>query len=380
MPYSVHQHWDPLKVCAVGRSYPPETYSFIENVNVRSIMERIARETEEDYQELIKLLERFGVEVVRCDIIDDPYDSTNRLLKPPMCPRDWTAMIGDSFHMLHRNQQSFWDQIKGVEWPQSCPSTIEEFNGLDAKISFELEQFNIPIKHWEQLISSFYPPFGTIEEKVRSQSNNIFYTGISSAMTTRVGKDLYFGTDTFSEDQALLLETRKKQFPDYRCHVVNSGGHIDGTLCPIVPGLVVSIKNDFDYNKLFPGWEVIQLPERDWSKIQPFIDLKRKNQGKWWVPGEEFNDDFINFVDTWLDHWVGYVEETVFDVNVLVIDEKNVVCSGYNKEVFSAFDRFGITPHIIKLRHRYFWDGGIHCITSDLHREGVRKDYFPERG
>jgi hypothetical protein len=199
-------------------------------------------------------------------------------------------------------------------------------------------------------------------------------------MTTRIGKDLYFGTDTLTQDQDLLLETRKKQFPDYRCHIVNSGGHTDGTFCPVVPGLVVSIKSDLDYNKLFPGWEVIYLPERDWSKIQPFLDLKQKNQGKWWVPGEEFNDDFINFVNTWLDHWVGYVEETVFDVNILVIDEKNVVCSGYNKQVFSAFERFGITPHIIKFRHRYFWDGGIHCITSDLHREGVRKDYFPERG
>jgi len=26
---SVHQHWDPLKICIVGRSYPPEFYSWI---------------------------------------------------------------------------------------------------------------------------------------------------------------------------------------------------------------------------------------------------------------------------------------------------------------------------------------------------------------
>ena len=23
--YSVYQHWDPLRVCAVGRSYPPDS-------------------------------------------------------------------------------------------------------------------------------------------------------------------------------------------------------------------------------------------------------------------------------------------------------------------------------------------------------------------
>lgn len=27
--YSVYQHWDPLRVCAVGSSYPPEYYFWI---------------------------------------------------------------------------------------------------------------------------------------------------------------------------------------------------------------------------------------------------------------------------------------------------------------------------------------------------------------
>ena len=59
MTHSVHQHWDPLKVCAVGRSFPPEFYKKIGNPKVRSVMERIAIETEEDYQKLIKILEKF---------------------------------------------------------------------------------------------------------------------------------------------------------------------------------------------------------------------------------------------------------------------------------------------------------------------------------
>lgn len=64
--------------------------------------------------------------------------------------------------------------------------------------------------------------------------------------------------------------------------------------------------------------------------------MKNKNH-KWWVPGEELNDDFTYFVETWLKDWVLYVEETVFDVNMLVIDEHNVVCNNYNKDVFDAF-------------------------------------------
>ena len=48
--WNVYQHWDPLKVCVVGRSYPPEFYSWIQKPAVRSLFEKIAIETEEDYQ------------------------------------------------------------------------------------------------------------------------------------------------------------------------------------------------------------------------------------------------------------------------------------------------------------------------------------------
>ncbi len=57
--YNVYQHWDPLKVCVVGRSYPPEFYSWIEKPAVRNLFERIAIETEEDYQNIIKKLESY---------------------------------------------------------------------------------------------------------------------------------------------------------------------------------------------------------------------------------------------------------------------------------------------------------------------------------
>ena len=86
-----------------------------------------------------------------------------------------------------------------------------------------------------------------------------------------------------------------------------------------------------------------------------------------------------DLVTSWLEHWTGYVEETVFDVNMLIVDPTNVIVFNYNKQVFSALQKFGITPHVVPLRHRYFWDGGIHCVTVDLDREGHMRDYFPER-
>ena len=47
---------------------------------------------------------------------------------------------------------------------------------------------------------------------------------------------------------------------------------------------------------------------------------------------------------------------------------------------FSRFYEFlkkhNVEPVYVPWRHRYFWDGGLHCITLDLYREGTQKDYF----
>ena len=375
MTYSVHQHWDPLRVCAVGQSYPPEFYSYIKNSKVRSVLERIAQETEEDYQKLIKLLESFGVEIVRTDIPASQEECLigGKFMQPPMCPRDYTAMIGKIFFMPASGPTvDHWSTIKGTDWPSDPPQSLREFQNLSDQVKYELNNYDI--KNKTQTLSS-------MEKLIESQSNKIIHgTGINTAEVSRIGKDLYFGTHDYHQDQTALKQKAQELFPDYRCHVVNTGGHADGTFCPVVPGLIVSLKDISTYTDTFPDWEVVYLPGQSWDSVRPFLDLKDKNQGKWWVPGEELNDDFTDFVEGWLGHWVGYVEETVFDVNMLVIDEKNVVCNNYNEKVFKAFDRYGITPHIVNFRHRYFWDGGLHCITSDLHREGVQKDYFPERG
>jgi len=394
MTYSVYQHWDPLKACIVGRSYNPEFYRFITNSRARDVMERIARETEEDFQKLIKLLESFGVKIFRPNISDDYTfyldPETNKISPPPMTPRDYSIMLGEDFFFNSRFflTENNWKDLRGANWPISLPKLSEikrlpKFILEELKNNFGLldEKFN-PIQKlgvieeftWGDLLSSID------DEKIHIYVDHEQMIRFNSAMTTRIGKDLYFGTHTYHQDQIALKKQAEQLFPNYRCHVVNTGGHADGTFCPVIPGLIVSLRDIPTYADTFPDWEVVYLPGQSWDAVRPFLDLKEKNKGKWWVPGEELNDDFTDFIEGWLSHWVGYVEETVFDVNMLVIDEKNVVCNNYNEQVFKAFDRHGITPHIINFRHRYFWDGGLHCITSDLHREGVMKDYFPERG
>jgi hypothetical protein len=142
--------------------------------------------------------------------------------------------------------------------------------------------------------------------------------------------------------------------------------------------LIISLQDVPTYADTFPGWEVVYLPNQSWSAVKEFTQLKHKNQGRWWIPGFENDQQVVDVVESWLQHWTGYVEETVFDVNMLIVDPKNVIVFNYNKTVFDAFDRYGITAHIVPFRHRYFWDGGIHCLTSDLDRAGTMQNFFKD--
>jgi hypothetical protein len=334
-----HTGFQPLEICLVGRSYPPEFYSKIKNSNVRSVMEKIAIETEEDYQKLIKILKSFQIQVERPDIKAsnnfEEYmviraDGTKWYQPPPMSPRDNLLVVGD---------QLFINRPSGIGYEDFFDSVINRITGKKYHVAT-------------------HPDIAVI----------------NGPSVTRVGKDLYF--DNKAElDQDIFSQ----YFSNYRCHNVTTGGHSDGVFCPVTPGLIVSLYDYTGYQKTFPDWEVVYLPNQSWSQVLPFLELKKKNHGKWWIPGQEMNDDVTNFVNSWMNDWTGFVEETVFDVNMLVIDEKNVICNNYNKQVFEALARFGVTPHICNFRHRFFWDGGLHCITVDLKRRGPCVDYFVPR-
>ena len=376
--YSVYQHWDPLKVCVVGRSYPPEFYSWITVPHVRSLFEKIAIETEEDYQNIIKKLESFGVSVLRPDLPSVTlYDG--KFVPPPMTPRDYTVMIGKKFYNNYNcyDFEHFYYNIKEPSWPECyeeqdldrLPDTIKNF----CKNEYSKRKLLI------QTRDSYDKIFSHIRQQGNSISN-LFLQNINGAMISRIGQDLYFSTQNYDDDLSMLKRQADALSPGTRNHIVNTGGHGDGTYCPVCPGLIISLQDVPTYKDTFPGWEVVYLPGQSWDKVKSFLKLKQKNKGKWWIPGFENDQDVINVVESWLNHWTGYVEETVFDVNMLVIDPKNVIVFNYNKQVFDALERYEITPHIVPFRHRYFWDGGIHCVTSDLHREGTMQDYFPQRG
>ena len=89
------------------------------------------------------------------------------------------------------------------------------------------------------------------------------------------------------------------------------------------------------------------------------------------MPEFEKDEHMIYLMENYFNDWVGQVSETVFDVNILVVDQKNIIVSTYNDRVERACERYGVTMHVSPFRHKYFWDCGIHCVTNDLDRLGT---------
>jgi hypothetical protein len=194
-----------------------------------------------------------------------------------------------------------------------------------------------------------------------------------------VGEDVFFdNSDYLRPDQTAwirdnVLDSR------YRIHEAVTDGHGDAVFAILKPGVILSSKHDMhlDLAGDFPGWSVCKVWDSSiWAAMEVGKFKYETSPGAWYVQGSTPTPEFTDFVNTYLTKWTGFVAETVFDVNCLVLDESNVIFSAYNKPVFDFCARHQINPIISELRHSYFWDGGVSCCTQDLRRRGGLERYL----
>lgn len=336
--YNVWCKWHKLKTVMLGNLFLPEFFDSVKNDKIKSALKQITEETHENLANYEAVLKSFGCQVIRpyldpkSSIEDYAYhNKVQRVPRPPLQPRDAHVVIGNQMYYGVGDHPALNKAVKRYN------SNVVDLPGLNCEA----------------------PNF------------------------TLVGKDLYADLGSSRLDRSKIttehLETIKKINPEIRVNQLTVGGHTDGCFHTLKKGAILSLHDIQRYENTFPGWDVCYLPNQSWHLVEGFTKMKAVVGGKWWVPGQEDNKDFIFFVETWLEDWVGYCEESVFDVNVLMLDEHNVCVSNYNKEAFDFFKKHKIEPTIVPWKHRYFWDGGLHCITLDLYREGKMENYFPDR-
>ena len=135
------------------------------------------------------------------------------------------------------------------------------------------------------------------------------------------------------------------------------------------------------YEQTFPGWEVYWLRDTTIKRKNIFQEKKIKLEySRWWTADNNFMSPiFSDYICDFVKNWTGNAAETVFDVNMLVIDEKNIICFSEDDVVLEILTKNNINVHVIEHPARGFWDAGFHCMSSDIRRTGGCEDYFSQR-
>ena len=374
MKYNIWNKWDPLQVCMLGNNYFPEFFNGL-NSKAEYPLKRICEETLEDLENFKNILENFGVEVIQpyMDPKERFLDNPHRYPRGPLQPRDHQLVLGNKCYSGNTDHPAIYKKLSDYgaiskpkyKFPNLDENTYNQIAGSDfpSFYDFILNRTN----------KEYFKDF--VWQELLDNSSSSY---LSSAMCFMIGNKLHIGIlPSDNEKLSNGYVNIPEDFSSFDVKFISIDGHTDGNFHPIKPGALLSLKNVQNYSETYPGWDVCYLEEQSWKKVNQFTKLKKKNQGKWWLAGEEENDEFINFVESWLTEWVGYVEETVFDVNVLMLDEYHCcVSQSNNEQVNKFFKKHNIEPVYVPFRHRYFWDGGLHCITLDLYRKGQQQNYF----
>lgn len=384
--YNVWCKWHPLKTVMLGDCYPVSFYRDVKNDKIKSALTKITEETLEDLEYYEKVLKDFGCNVLR-PVIDKNLSLTDFCLdnkiknvpRAPLQPRDFQFVLGEKLYITDDDANGEFRKLLMEYNTQD----IDDYSTVDASIDHKMsvsEYNGFAGIDWPSYEDYINDNFENVSQKIIKDIKSFGPKNITPPPSnTLVGIDLYLDFKSSNTSKSVIAHYQKF-VPTLRVNQLNIGGHSDGCFHTLKLGAILSLFDIQHYEKTFPKWDVCYLPNQSWELVSEFSKMKEKVAGRWWVPGEEDNDEFIHFVETWLNDWVGYCEESVFDVNVLMLDERHVCISNYNETAFAFFKKHNIEPIIVPWRHRYFWDGGLHCITLDLYREGIVEDYFPERG
>lgn len=344
---SSYTSWQPLEEVIVGRTYTPEYFDFIEDTKVRDQLQQILAETIEDLDNLQKTIETYGAIVRRPNLRSKDEIQWLQLKDkgapiPPLTPRDWQITLGDKLLRV---------------------LPVDELN-------------EVCNDYGSSVVN---PHDGYVGPQGETFDPECILNGASASCIVRVGTDVFFDNSDHLQPQQSrwiqdnLLDSR------YTFHEAITDGHGDAVFAILKPGVLLSSKWDdqLDLTGDFPGWDVCKIWDSSiWAAMEVGKFKEENFNGAWYVQGQTPTREFTNFVDTYLKKWVGFVSDTVFDVNCLVLDEENVVFSAYNKQVFDYCKKHKINPIISELRHSYFWDGGVSCCTQDIRRKGSLETYL----
>ena len=302
--------WNKLNSCILGDVYAPEYFDHLTNGKVKDIMKRVLHETKEDLEHIETTLKSFDINVLR-PMLNNKF--TGSYHSPPLQPRDTHLVYEDT--LFYTGDSNAYDHIH------------DNIDKLIKPFAYE----------WEDCPS------------ITRLDNDVILDGLDP----------------------IAYKYFKNYFTDKKIsvHTLFNKGHSDGIYQPLGSGVWMSHGPVFHSKTQFADWQTINVEENDWTQYHDFINFKNKAKSKWAIPGEEFTDEMINFVETYINKWVGYCEETIFDLGFVMMSPTDALVISKNQKYEDTMYSYGVTPHYVPWRHRTFGDCGLHCIITDLERD-----------
>ena len=118
IPIKGYATFDPLKHCLIGSGFKAEWFHDLDiykNNKIMDPLKKIADETEEDYQTLEQILKQAGVQTYRSFLDIQKVKSLKNVFRPPTCPRDHFAVIGEKFYAAGGNSEGYADVLKQID-------------------------------------------------------------------------------------------------------------------------------------------------------------------------------------------------------------------------------------------------------------------------
>ena len=358
---AVWTDYDPLKEIIVGNAPSPEYFKPFLPADVLEVLTPILNETKEDLDNMQRVFESLGVKVYRPKIL--PFQQNLKLpgfsIKnaiAPIVPRDQYLVYGNTILQAYTSMPDRWLESlcfydifnekydEGYNWISQPPPVIKNFPPNTSWFTHGGDRYKIEMK-----------------DKILWHAATLFKIG-DSIIANNSGPGTAKGLDWFQRNipDATFVANIKKPHRGWG-HIDQYFFMVNDTTCfctnpAYVPEAILNNKN---------------IKVHSFGHLCTDVDLRSYDDNLVASDGK-FTSEWIS---EWTSEWRGFAQDVAFDSNVVVVDEKNIVISNEQPKLENWFlQEHGIKCHVAKQRQGGFWDGGVHCLTLDIKREGERRN------
>jgi hypothetical protein len=383
-----------LRTTVLGSFFGPEYFEFINDVDIRDPLQKVAAEINQDLNFFQQILESHGSVVLKPHLMSvrefkDFFDSYGYFPRAPLQPRNHHAIIGDRCYRftvdsssivqcleLYNNNIVDLTQANSQLFVRSMEQNLSNYNPTTNTWYRRQKYHSLAGPDWpkfENYIKGDRSTIPFIQQELEEFQSEFTYenkelTPAEGPNFMVLGNRLVIDCNEYC-DYAAWSQEHIPGFETYST-INTTAGHTDGCFVIVGNKTIIGIEPLIDYHTHFPDYKIVRVPPKNYQDILHTYQHSQSNKMRaWFISGEDRNKPLQEYIDKYFEKYTGFSPETVFDVNVLALDQTNVCVTADTAEVISPLQQQGINCIHVPWRHRWFVDCGLHCITLDLHRD-----------